>query len=135
MSLKNSKRFAIGAIFAASVGYLMGILTAPKSGKETRKEIADTTLESKREIEKKLKKVHSELKINIKTAQTELDAATTQINKELDKAINKAKKAEIKVKETLSALHEGTADNPELSVALTEANEALRHFKKYLASK
>lgn len=135
MSLKNGRRFAIGAIFATSIGYLMGILTAPKSGKETRKELADTADISKREIEKKLKKVHSELKSKLKTAEIELQTASAELTKELNKAINKAKKAEAKVKETLSALHEGIADNSELNTALADANEALKHFKKYLSSK
>lgn len=135
MSLKNSRRLAISAIFAASVGYLMGILTAPKSGKDTRKELASSTNASKREIEVKLKKVHRDLLKQLKLAQEDIDSATTQINVELNKAITKAKEAEKKVKETLSALHEGTADNPELNDALTEANRALEHFKKYLSSK
>jgi gas vesicle protein len=35
------KRLAIGALFGAAVGVVAGILTAPKSGKETRQDIKD----------------------------------------------------------------------------------------------
>ncbi|MCA1806602.1 MAG: YtxH domain-containing protein, partial [Actinobacteria bacterium] len=40
----KSGKFAIGAVFAAAAGYVTGILTAPKSGKETRKDIHDTAV-------------------------------------------------------------------------------------------
>lgn len=133
MSLKKSEKIALSAMFAAFVGYIAGILTAPKSGKETRKDIAHNADVSKRELEQKLKSAHVELKKSIKLANAELDTAKKEIKKDLDIAINKAKKVEVKVKETLSAVHEGTADNPELATALKEASAALNHFKKYLS--
>lgn len=132
MSLKNTRKIAIGALFAAVVGYVAGILTAPKSGKDTRKELAESASMSKRDLEKKLKEIHAELKKNIKEANTRLGNTKKDIKKEMESAIRVANKAELKVKETLSALHEGTADNPELSIALEEAKIALNHFKKYL---
>ena len=36
---KTFKKFALGALFAAAIGYIAGILTAPKSGKETREDL------------------------------------------------------------------------------------------------
>ena len=45
---KRSRNFALGTAVAAAVGYLAGVLSAPKSGKETRKDIARTA--SKAEI-------------------------------------------------------------------------------------
>lgn len=133
MSLKNTRKIAFGAIFAAAVGYIAGILTAPKSGKETREQLADDAELSKRELEKKLKQAHIDLKKNIKEANVQLTTVKKEVKKELDSTISKAKKVEVKVKETLSALHEGTADNPELAKALKDANTALNHFKKYLS--
>ena len=60
--MKNSgKKIAIGTIVAGAVGYVAGILTAPKSGKETRKDIGDAAVKAKNEAERKLKKMHSEL--------------------------------------------------------------------------
>lgn len=132
MSFKSTKRIAIGALFAAVAGYIAGLLTAPKSGKETREDLAESAKLSKRELEKKLKEIHVELKKSIKEANNKLDSTKKELKKELHSAIMNAKKTEVKVKETLSALHEGTADNPELERAIKDANSALGHFKKFL---
>jgi len=56
---KSTKRLALGTVFAAAVGYLTGILTAPKSGKETRKDIKDAAEHGMAEAEKQLKKLHT----------------------------------------------------------------------------
>jgi gas vesicle protein len=53
------KRVAIGSSLAAVAGYLVGLLTAPKSGKSTRGDIADTAMKSRKESEKELKKLNS----------------------------------------------------------------------------
>ena len=41
MSEKSNKKFVFGAMIGAAAGALAGVLFAPKSGKETRKVIAD----------------------------------------------------------------------------------------------
>ena len=60
---KRSRNFALGTAVAAAVGYLAGVLSAPKSGKETRKDIARTASKARIEGEKQLKNLHSELNI------------------------------------------------------------------------
>ncbi len=40
-------KFALGAVVAAAAGFVAGILTAPKSGKETRDEIKDKAVKTK----------------------------------------------------------------------------------------
>jgi gas vesicle protein len=40
-------KFAIGALLGAAAGFVAGILTAPKSGKETREDIKDTAVKAK----------------------------------------------------------------------------------------
>ena len=37
----TGKKVAVGAVVAAAAGFVAGILTAPKSGKETREEVVD----------------------------------------------------------------------------------------------
>lgn len=46
-------KFALGAVFGAVAGAIAGVLMAPKSGKETRAEIATKTNEVKDVITKK----------------------------------------------------------------------------------
>jgi gas vesicle protein len=53
------KKVAIGSAIAAGVGYLTGILTAPKSGKATRQDIKKATAKKAKEAEKELKKINS----------------------------------------------------------------------------
>lgn len=131
MSLKKSKRIAAGAIFAGFIGFIVGVLTAPKSGKETRKEVVDTAVEVKRQIEKELKIVHKEVKSYISKAEILIDTKGKDIKKDVKDLVQSAKKSEMKVKELLSAIHEGTADNKELQEALVEAKKTRDALKKY----
>lgn len=50
-------KFALGAIFGAAIGAVAGILTAPKSGKETRAEIKSKAEKMKTEAMKKAEMV------------------------------------------------------------------------------
>src|SRR4051812_23595938 len=58
---KAFKRFAISTLVAGAAGYLAGILTAPKSGQSTRKDIKDAADNTISEGERQLKKLHTEL--------------------------------------------------------------------------
>ncbi len=42
-----SKKFLLGATIGAIAGFVTGILTAPKSGKETRQDIKDASVKAK----------------------------------------------------------------------------------------
>lgn len=48
-------KFALGAIIGAAAGLVAGVLTAPKSGKETRADIKAKAEELKTDADKKLK--------------------------------------------------------------------------------
>lgn len=45
-------KFALGALFGAAVGMVAGILTAPKSGKETRADLKVKADEAKKKADK-----------------------------------------------------------------------------------
>jgi gas vesicle protein len=55
------KKFAIGTGVVAAAGYVAGLLTAPKSGKETRREIKQSVESGRTEAERTLKQLHTEL--------------------------------------------------------------------------
>lgn len=131
--MKNStKRFALGTIFAAAAGYLAGILTAPKSGKETRQEIKDTASKSISEAEKQLKKLHTEINELLARAKEQADKASGKAKSELEAAIESTKKVKEKAREILSAVHEGDTEDKDLKKAIDEANKAIDHLKSYL---
>jgi len=132
--VKNAgKKFAIGTLIAAAVGYLAGILTAPKSGKETREDIKEVTTKSIGEAEKQLKRLHTELNGLLEEAKTRGSSLSEKAQKELNTLVENGKEAKEKAREILSALHEGDAEDQELSKALSEANKAVEHLKNYLS--
>ena len=53
-------KFALGALFGAIAGLAAGVLTAPKSGKETRAELKVKAEELKTDVSKKAEYVASE---------------------------------------------------------------------------
>lgn len=132
MSKNNGKKFAIGTLVAAIVGYLTGILTAPKSGRETRKDIQDTAVRTRQEAEKQLKRIHGELDDLINRGRKGSKELTKKAEKDWQRAVSAAGEAKNKVREVLSAIHEGDTDNEDLDKAIKDASDAVSHLKDYL---
>lgn len=130
---KFAKKIAIGTAVAGAAGYLAGILTAPKSGKETRQDIKDTAVKSKLEAEKELKKLHTELNNVISEAKKQGKSMKGKAEQELNAAVDKAKTSKEKARTVLSAVHEGDAEDKDLQRAIKEANSALKHVRTYLS--
>jgi gas vesicle protein len=129
---KLTKKLAIGAAVAGVAGYIAGILTAPKSGKETRDDIADATQRGITEAEKDLKKLHTELGSLLNEAKEKGGDLTGKTQKELSELLEKAKDTKEKAREMLSAIHEGGAEDKDLRKAISDANKAVDHIKDYL---
>lgn len=130
--MKNgTKKMAIGAMIAAAAGYVAGILTAPKSGKETRKDIHQAAAKAKITAEHKLKELHSELSGLLDQAIANAQKVKAGAQKEWASAIANAQIAKEKVRQMLSALHEGDADDDDLKKAIDEANKAIKHIKSF----
>lgn len=129
---ESTKRFAIGAMIAGIAGYLAGLLTAPKSGKETRQDIKDTTARGMREAERQLKKLHTELNDVLSEASERAEKLSGIAKEELDIAVDATRRAKEKAREILSAVHEGRAEDKELEKAIKDASKAVSHLKDYL---
>lgn len=127
-----AKKIAFTTLAAAAAGYLAGILTAPKSGKETRQDIKDTASKGYSEAEKQLKKLHTDLNKTLDEAKAKLGTLNGKARDELDAAMNVAKQGKDKAREILSAVHEGEAQDKDLQVAIEEARASLEHLKTYL---
>lgn len=131
----STKKFALGAIIAGAAGYVAGILTAPKSGKETRKDIKDTASRVMAEAEKQLKHLHTELASLLKEAEQTAAKLKGEGREQLEKAMMNAAMIKEKARVLLSAAHEGTAEDKDLQKAIKEANKAVDHLKSYLKKK
>ncbi len=131
----RKKIAAASGLLLVGVGYIAGILTAPKSGKETRKDIANSANKARIDAEKKLKNIYSELQTLIKDAEERRKTLSVKGRKELDEAIAKAKVAKEKAREILSAIHHGDADDPNLQAAIDEVKLAQKNLVAYLKKK
>lgn len=131
MGKSSGRKFAVGAVIAGVAGYVTGVLTAPKSGKETRKDIKENVDRSLAEAEKELKKLHTELASKLDEVKLVSQKYSGKAKEEVDSSINKARDAKEKVREMLSAIHEGDADNKDLQRAIKDAKQALAHIKDY----
>src|SRR3954462_16016028 len=128
----NLKRLAIGSAIAAAAGYVAGVLTAPKSGKQTRKDIKQAKDRGMAEAEKELKKLLTELDKVINDAKGNGGKLGIRAQKELGDLLTKAKHTKEKTREVLSAIHEGDAADKDLKRAVKDANAALKHLRDYL---
>lgn len=129
---KNTGKWAVGALAAGVAGYVAGVLTAPKSGKETREDIKVAAVKAKTEAEKKLKTAHSELSQLLKEAHDKKSQLKGKAHDDLDKAMDKAREAKEKTRDLLSALHEGGGEDPDLQAAVSQARQAVDHLKSFL---
>ncbi|MGB4799940.1 MAG: YtxH domain-containing protein [Candidatus Saccharimonadales bacterium] len=123
---------AIGAAITAVAGYIAGVLTAPKSGKETREDIKQKATETYTAAEKELKKLHTELGDVITEAGDKLSTLRGHGQKSLDDAVTKGQKAKDKAREMLSSLHDGEAEDKDLKKAIAEATKAVENLRNYL---
>ena len=135
MADKNNhtkRNLAVGTIVAGITGYVTGLLTAPKSGKQTRNDIADKIGDVKDGAEDQLQDLNSELKGLIKTARTRTVALSSQAREEFNEAVVKAKDAQNKATTVLKAVKAGKADDPQLNKAIRQAKQAQKNLAKYL---
>jgi len=92
-------KFALGALFGAIAGLAAGVLTAPKSGKETRAELKVKAEELKSDVSKKAEYVASEatdiaenVKEKAQGAANEVKVEVVDLKDRTDKAVEGAKR-------------------------------------------
>jgi len=133
MGKNTAKKFAIGASIAAAAGYIAGILTAPKSGKETRQDVKDTASKAVTEAEKQLKKLESDVEDLVSKAKDKGSDLSDKAKDELDNLLKMAKDSRGKASEMLSAVKDGKAEDKDLSKAIADATKAIDHLRDYLS--
>ena len=130
---KAAKKIAIGAAIAGGLGYLAGILTAPKSGRETRAEVKEAASKGLGEAEKDLKQLYAELSKLVDSAKEKSSQLSDRTQKDLTVLLEKAKDSKEKLREMLSAVHEGDAQDKDLQRAIADATKAIEHIKDFLS--
>ncbi len=129
---KVLKKLAVAVGLAAVVGYVAGIMTAPKSGKETRADLKNAAMTGKTEAEKQLKALVADLGDMVNEAKSRAAGMSDKANKEMNNLVEQAKTAREKAREVVSAIHDGDAEDEDLKLAVSQASTALRHLRDYL---
>lgn len=126
------KKIAIGAAIAGAAGYAVGVLSAPTEGKKTRKKLKKSAERGVSDIEKQLKRLHSDLGDMVSQAKDSSDDMSGRAQKKFMSAVEGARDAKDKLRDVLSAVHEGEASDKDLQKALEDARRTLSHLKQYL---
>lgn len=129
---RSTKTFAIGTMLAGVAGFVMGVLFAPKSGEETRKDIKDSVSSVRKISEKALKQSYGELTKVMEEVNKKIAELTAQRKHDVEEALSKAESVRIKIREILSALHEGVAEDEDLNAAVKEAHNIVNDLRKYI---
>jgi gas vesicle protein len=125
------KKIVGGTLVALAAGYMVGILTAPRSGKKTRKQLKKTADHSIADLEKQLKNLH-------KQGQSLIDKFNKQnpkVSAKLKDVKAVALRNQAKLKELLSAIHGNDSVDEDLDKALRDAKDAFSDLSKYLSKK
>ncbi len=128
----TGRKIAISAVVAGVAGYVTGLLTAPKSGEDTRKDIAGKASDIKEEVVDQLKDLQLELEDLIADAKEKTVGLGAKAKEELSEAVAKAKDAKDKVGVLIKSAKAGEADDPELNRAIRQARAAAKNLSKYL---
>lgn len=128
---KNTKNVVLGVVIAAAAGYVAGVLTAPKSGKETREDLKNAASATKKQLEEKLKSLQGDVSKLLKEANVRLKTLSGAAKAELQEAIVRAQIAKDKAKEVMSALQDGEAEDEDLNNAVQDLRTSISHLKIY----
>lgn len=103
--MAKGKKFGLGILIGAVVGVVAGLLTAPKSGKETREDIKNKAKEVKGSAERKMKEAYKELtkmsedlKVKAKGLQGKAKDEATELGKKADDLKERVKSAITSIK-------------------------------------
>lgn len=136
MDQSNSKggKIVAGVVLAGLAGYIAGVLTAPKSGQETRQDIRDGASRALEVAEEKLLSLREDLGDLIEIASSKVTSAKGRAKDQLNNAIDIAKDARVKSAEVAKAVKHGEADQSELNRAMKQLKDAKKNLTKYLKS-
>jgi gas vesicle protein len=132
MSQDKNKGLAAGVAVGAVLGVLAGILFAPKSGKETRKDIKDSAIKIAAKLQEEAKKIQIELGELIDVAESKAKNAGKSVSAKTHELIDHAKQTRDTLVELASSVKAGEADDQDLNDAIKKANEAKEALKVYL---
>lgn len=125
-------KLAIGAAIGAVAGVITGLLFAPKSGEETRKDIADTATKAKDKVVAEAKKAEVELKKLADRVEEEARKRGKTLSKTAEQSIVRAKTARDDLVRRAKDIGNSDDSEDELKKATKRAEEAKKDLEKLL---
>jgi gas vesicle protein len=114
--MAKGRKLGLGILIGAVAGMVAGLLTAPKSGKETRQDIKNKAKEVKGSAERRLKDAHKELtkmsddlKVRAKGLQGKAKDEASDLSKKADDLRDKVKSA-------ITSIKSGDDDNDDVTI-------------------
>jgi len=126
----SKKRNGIALFFGAIIGFVAGILSAPKSGKETRGDIQEAASGAAAQMDDKLKLLYKALSKNVKELDARAKKVTGKSKKELQNLRKRAVAVRKKIKMVLSDLHDGLVDSEDVEQVVREAEATKRKIDR-----
>lgn len=130
----RTKNAFLGVALGLLVGYAAGVLSAPKSGKDTRQDIADAGAKFVHQAGDTIDNLQDQLNDLINLAKDQVSTLNDRRKEELEKLVHTAKDASDKANSIYSAVKEGKADDPDLKKAVENFKKAKNHLATFLAN-
>lgn len=132
---KDLRNVGIAAVVGLAAGYALGILTAPKSGKETREDIKDASTKAYKAAEARLKDVYEDLGDVIEKAGKQAKQLNEKGRAQLDSLVSAAHDAQARVKKLVGSARNGEGTPEEFEDAVKAAREAKSELQDYIDKK
>jgi gas vesicle protein len=132
MDKKEKKGIAIGAVFGAIAGVVAGILFAPKSGKETRKDIKVATVKTVNKVKAEGEKLHDEVTELIQKLETKAKDLTGKTSQSAKEHLEDGKKTVSNLKTAIKSFKDGSSNDKDLQNAIQKAHESKAALKEFL---
>lgn len=127
-------KMLMGMVVAGMAGYLAGVLTAPKSGSETRQDIKNSAGRVVADIQERIENLREDIDDLIVIATDKSYELRGRAKNQLNDSIEAARDARSKAATITKAFRDGEADEPELNKALKQLKDAKKNLTKYLKS-
>lgn len=132
MDKREKKGLAIGAVFGAVFGVIAGILFAPKSGKETRKDIKEATVKATDKILEEAHSLQTDAKDLVVKAEKQISTLKGRASEQAKMHVDDLKHTASQMSNVVKSFKAGESSDKDLQNAIKQAKQAHDSLKKYL---
>lgn len=132
---KDVKNVGMALIVGLSAGYALGILTAPKSGKDTRDDLKEVGSKAYKAAEARLKGSYEDLSEVIANASRQTKKLGAKGRAELDDLLAAAHDAQGRVKQLITSVRRGDATEDQFEDVVKAAQVAKDKLEDFIADK